>query len=146
MVDVTTKAVTARKAHARAAVVMSETAFAAAAAGDLPKGDLLSVVRLAGVMAAKKTPELVPFCHPIRLTDIDVEAVLDPSLPGVRLDAKISAVDRTGAEMEALTACATAGLTVIDMVKALDPWARMDGLQVQSKSGGRSGASRRPPG
>ena len=143
MVDVTTKPATVRQAHATAAVVMSEKAFAAAAAGQLPKGDLLSVVRIAGVMAAKRTAELVPFCHPLKLTDIDVEAVLDPALPGVRLDATIRAVDRTGAEMEALTACAVAGLTVIDMVKALDPWARVDGIQVASKSGGRSGAARR---
>ncbi|MEA2645870.1 MAG: cyclic pyranopterin monophosphate synthase, partial [Chloroflexota bacterium] len=112
---------------------------------DLPKGDLLAVIRLAGVMAAKRTPDLVPFCHPLKLTDIDVEAVLDPSLPGVRLEATIRCVDRTGAEMEALTACAVAGLTAIDMVKAIDPWASVAELGVLAKSGGRSGARARPP-
>jgi len=104
------------------------------------------VVRVAGVMAAKRTAELVPFCHPLKLTDVDVEAVLDPSLPGVRLDARVRCVERTGAEMEALTACAVAGLTVIDMVKAVDPWASVEGLHVVSKSGGSRGSRRRPAG
>ena len=144
MVDVSAKAVTVRNARASASVVMSEEAFAAAAAGQLPKGDLLSVIRLAGVMAAKRTPDLVPFCHPLRLTDIDVEAVLDPALPGVRLESSIRCVDRTGAEMEALTACAVAGLTAIDMVKAIDPWAGVSDLRVLAKSGGRSGRRAAP--
>ncbi|HXA43492.1 MAG TPA: cyclic pyranopterin monophosphate synthase MoaC [Candidatus Solibacter sp.] len=144
MVDVSKKAVTLREARATADVVVSETAFAAAAAGDLPKGDLLSTVRLAGVMAAKRTHELVPMCHPLRLTGIDVEAVLDPSLPGIRLAARVRCVERTGAEMEALTACAVAGLTAIDMIKAIDPWARVEALQVAAKKGGRSGARTRP--
>lgn len=144
MVDVSAKAVTLREARASAAVVMSREAFAAAAGGDLPKGDLLSVVRLAGVMAAKRTHDLIPMCHPLRLTGIEVDAVLDPSLPGVSLESRVRCVERTGAEMEALTACAVAGLTAIDMVKAVDPWARVDALQVQSKKGGRSGARSRP--
>ena len=144
MVDVTAKAVTSREARAGAEVLMSEAAFAAAAAGDLPKGDLIGVVRVAGVMAAKRTAELVPFCHPLKLTDVDVEAVLDPSLPGVRLEARVRCEERTGAEMEALTACAVAGLTVIDMVKAVDPWASVEGLRVLAKSGGARGGRRRP--
>ncbi len=144
MVDVSVKAITAREARATAAVRMSEAAFAAAAAGDLPKGDLIGVVRVAGVMAAKRTSELVPFCHPLKLTDVDVEAVLDPSLPGVRLEAVVRCVERTGAEMEALTACAVAGLTVIDMVKAVDPWASVAALGVLAKSGGARGGRRRP--
>jgi cyclic pyranopterin phosphate synthase len=144
MVDVSDKRVSVREARATATVVMSQTAFAAAAAGDLPKGDLLSVVRLAGVMAAKRTHELVPMCHPLRLTGIEVDAVLDPSLPGIMLGARVRCVERTGAEMEALTACAVAGLTAIDMVKAVDPWVRVEGLGVASKSGGRSGARKRP--
>jgi cyclic pyranopterin phosphate synthase len=146
MVDVSGKAVTAREARAAADVIMSPDAFAAAAAGDLPKGDLLAVVRLAGVMAAKRTPELVPFCHPLHLTDVDVEAVLDPSLPGVRLRSTVRCVDRTGAEMEALTACAVAGLVAIDMVKAVDPWAQVSSVRVLAKSGGRRGKRRRPGG
>jgi cyclic pyranopterin monophosphate synthase len=144
MVDVSRKAVTRREARATAEVAMSDAAFAAAAAGNLPKGDLLSVVQLAGVMAAKRTHELVPYCHPLHLTDIDVEAVLDPGLPGLRLRSTVRCVDRTGAEMEALTACAVAGLTAIDMVKAVDPWASVQGLQVAAKSGGKSGSRRRP--
>lgn len=144
MVDVSKKDVSLREARAAAEVVISADAFAAAAGGDLPKGDLLSVVRLAGVMAAKRTHELVPMCHPLRLTGIDVEAVLDPSLPGISLQARVRCVERTGAEMEALTACAVAGLTAIDMVKAIDPWAHVEGLRVLSKKGGRSGSRRRP--
>jgi cyclic pyranopterin phosphate synthase len=144
MVDVSKKDVSLREARAAADVVISPDAFAAAAGGDLPKGDLLSVVRLAGVMAAKRTHELVPMCHPLRLTGIDIEAVLDPSLPGISLHARVRCVERTGAEMEALTACAVAGLAAIDMVKAIDPWARVEGLRVLSKKGGRSGSRRRP--
>jgi len=143
MVDVSKKDVSLREAQAAAAVVISADAFAAAAGGDLPKGDLLSVVRLAGVMAAKRTHELVPMCHPLRLTGIEVEAVLDPSLPGISLKSRVRCVERTGAEMEALTACAVAGLAAIDMVKAIDPWAHVEGLRVLSKKGGRSGTRRR---
>ncbi|MFY9614822.1 MAG: cyclic pyranopterin monophosphate synthase MoaC [Candidatus Dormiibacterota bacterium] len=144
MVDVSAKAVTTREARAGAEVRMSKAAFAAAAAGDLPKGDLLTVVRLAGVMAAKRTAELVPFCHPLALTDVDVDAVLDASIPGVRLESTVRCVERSGAEMEALTACAVAGLAVIDMVKALDPWASIEAVRVLAKKGGRSGARSRP--
>jgi cyclic pyranopterin phosphate synthase len=144
MVDVSAKAVTAREASAEARVAMSARAFSAAREGDLPKGDLVGVVRLAGIMAAKRTSELVPFCHPLRLTDIDVEVAFDEALPGVTLASRVRCVDRTGAEMEALTACAVAGLTVIDMVKALDPWATLTGVAVLAKSGGRSGKRRRP--
>jgi len=143
MVDVSAKDVTAREATAEAQIVMSEPAYAAAAAGELPKGELLDVVRLAGIMAAKRTPELIPFCHPLRLTHVDVEATLDAALPGVRLRATVRCTDRTGVEMEALTACAVAGLTVIDMVKAVDPWARLEGMGVRLKRGGRSGTRRR---
>jgi cyclic pyranopterin phosphate synthase len=144
MVDVSDKSATLREARASASVVMSAAAFAASAAGNLPKGDLLSVVRLAGVMAAKRTHELVPMCHPLRLTGIEVEAVLDPELPGISLGARVRCIERTGAEMEALTACAVAGLTAIDMVKAIDPWVRVESLGVVSKKGGRSGARTRP--
>lgn len=138
MVDVSGKDVSAREARAGASVTMSEAAFRAARAGDLPKGDLVTVARLAGIMAAKRTADLVPFCHPLQLTDIDVEVTLDEALPGARLEALIRCVDRTGAEMEALTACAVAGLAVIDMVKAIDPWSKLTDVRVLSKSGGRS--------
>ena len=145
MVDVSRKRETEREAHAEAQVVMSDDAFAAAAAGDLPKGDLITVVRVAGVMAAKRTPELIPLCHPLKLTHVDVEAVLDPSLPGLAIRVAVKCIERTGAEMEALMACAVAGLTAIDMVKAIDPWVRVDSLRVLSKTGGKSGEKRRPP-
>ena len=143
MVDVSDKTVTRREARAEAAVTMSAQAFGAARAGDLPKGDLVAVARLAGIMAAKRTADLIPFCHPLKLTDIDVEVGFDDTLPGVRLESMVRCVDRTGAEMEALTACAVAGLTVIDMVKAVDPWAAIEGVRVTAKSGGASGARRR---
>ena len=144
MVDVSAKPVTAREARAAAAVELSNEAFAAARDGNLPKGDLVGVVRLAGIMAAKRTADLIPFCHPLKLTDVDVEVVFDEALPGVRLSSLIRCVDRTGAEMEALTACAVAGLTVIDMVKAVDPWATLSEVRVMAKSGGHSGSRKRP--
>jgi cyclic pyranopterin phosphate synthase len=143
MVDVSAKAVTKREARACASVTMSSEAFTAARGGDLPKGDLVAVARLAGIMAAKRTADLVPFCHPLHLTDIEVEVTLDEALPGARLEALVRCVDRTGAEMEALTACAIAGLTVIDMVKAVDPWSELTAVRVIAKSGGRSGSRRR---
>ena len=143
MVDVSAKEVSRREARAEATVTMSAETFAAARGGDLPKGDLVAVARLAGIMAAKRTAELVPFCHPLKLTDIDVEVRFDESLPGIRLESLVRCVDRTGAEMEALTACAVAGLTVIDMVKALDPWATIEKVQVLAKSGGASGSRTR---
>lgn len=143
MVDVSAKEVTRREARAEATVTMSEAAFAAASAGDLPKGDLVAVARLAGIMAAKRTADLVPFCHPLKLTDIDVEVSFDRNLPGVRLSSLVRCVDRTGAEMEALTACAVAGLTVVDMVKAVDPWTTIDSVRVVAKSGGASGSRKR---
>jgi cyclic pyranopterin phosphate synthase len=143
MVDVSSKEVTRREARAAASVLMSAEAFAAARSGNLPKGDLVAVARLAGIMAAKRTADLVPFCHPLRLTDIDVEVTLDEALPGARLEALVRCVDRTGAEMEALTACAVAGLTVIDMVKAVDPWSTLADVRVLAKSGGRSGSGAR---
>lgn len=143
MVDVSEKEVTRREAEAEGAVAMSEAAFVAAQAGDLPKGAVVEVARLAGIMAAKRTAELIPFCHPLRLTDIDLDLAFDEALPGVRLHALVRCVDRTGAEMEALTACAVAGLTVIDMVKAVDPWAELKDVRVMAKSGGKSGPRHR---
>ncbi|GAC1331916.1 MAG: cyclic pyranopterin monophosphate synthase MoaC [Candidatus Dormibacteria bacterium] len=146
MVDVSGKEVSTREARAEAVVSLSGDAFAAARDGNLPKGDLVGVVRLAGLMAAKRTSDLVPFCHPLRLTDVDVEVSFDESVPGVRVTSVVRCVDRTGAEMEALTACAIAGLTIIDMVKAVDPWATLGGVRVMAKSGGRSGARTRVQG
>ena len=145
MVDVSGKDVTRREARAEAVVTMSDEAFRAARSGDLPKGDLVAVARIAGVMAAKRTSDLIPFCHPLKLTDVDVVITFDESLPGVRLESLVRCVDRTGTEMEALTACAVAGLTVIDMVKAVDPWTTIEAVRVTAKSGGASGSRRRRP-
>jgi cyclic pyranopterin phosphate synthase len=139
MVDVSAKPVTHRTAAASCRLLMSEAAYTAAAGGNLPKGDLLATVRLAGIMGAKRTPELIPLCHPLRLSHIEVEVVLDAGLPGLRISSAVACDERTGAEMEALTACAVAALTAFDMVKALDPWARVEGLQVERKAGGRRG-------
>ncbi|MFN2462653.1 MAG: cyclic pyranopterin monophosphate synthase MoaC [Candidatus Dormibacteria bacterium] len=144
MVDVTEKAPSPRQANATAVVRMSPAAFTAARDGNLPKGDLVAVVRLAGIMAAKRTADLVPFCHPLQVTNVEVLVTFDEAATGVRLESAVRCVDRTGVEMEALTACAVAGLTVIDMVKAVDPWARLDEVQVLAKSGGKSGRRDRP--
>ena len=134
---------TAREARAEATVKLSPEAFGAARDGNLPKGDLTGVVRLAGIMAAKRTADLIPFCHPLKLTDVDVEVTFDDATSAVRLGSLVRCVDRTGVEMEALTACAVAGLTVIDMVKAVDPWATLSEVRVTAKSGGRSGTRKR---
>ena len=144
MVDVGDRPVTHREATAEGRVRISSMAAAAVAAGQLAKGDVLAVARLAGIMAAKRTPELVPLCHPVALRHVDVEAELDPALPAIRLMARASCDDATGVEMEALTAVAVAALTVIDMLKSVDPWATVDGVRLVAKSGGRSGAVRRP--
>ncbi|MHB8507822.1 MAG: cyclic pyranopterin monophosphate synthase MoaC [Candidatus Dormibacteria bacterium] len=146
MVDVSPKPVTARAATASCRLVMSTEAFAAVSAGNLPKGDLVAVTRIAGIMAAKRTSELIPLCHPLRLTHVDVEVELEANLPGLRIRASVTCEERTGAEMEALTACAVAALTGFDMVKAVDPWARVEGLGVERKAGGRRGAVARPQG
>ena len=137
MVDVSGKAVTAREAVATGRVEVSAAVVAALRSGTVPKGDALAVARIAGVMGAKRTPDLVPLCHPVGLTGVDVElAVADDA---VTVRAAVRTADRTGVEMEALTAVATAALAVVDMVKGLDRGARITDVQVESKSGGRSG-------
>ncbi len=135
MVDVAERPVTDRTATATG--VVRTTAAAQVAEGSVAKGDVLATARVAGIMAAKRTPDLVPLCHPIALHSVrvDLEVVGDE----VRITAQVRTADRTGVEMEALTAVAVAGLTVIDMVKALDPGATLGEVGVVSKSGGRSG-------
>ena len=144
MVDVGDRPVSRREATAEGLVRISAGAADAVAAGQLAKGDVLAVARLAGIMGAKRTPELIPLCHPVALRHVDVEAELDRDTPAIRLWARARCDDATGVEMEALTAVAVAALTVIDMVKSVDPWARVDGVQLVAKSGGRSGAVTRP--
>jgi len=136
MVDVGAKAVTMRAATAEGVVVMSAEAFALVRDNAVRKGDVLTLAKVAGITGAKKTAELIPLCHPLPLDAIEVEAVADPALPGVRVTATARATARTGVEMEALAAVAAACLTVYDMVKAVDRQMRIEGVRVTAKSGG----------
>jgi cyclic pyranopterin phosphate synthase len=137
MVDVSTKEVSARSATAAGLVRLSPEAVAALRSESLPKGDALAVARIAGIQAAKKTSDLVMLCHPLALSGVDVNlSVVDE---GVQIKATVRTTDRTGVEMEALTAVAVAGLNVIDMVKAVDRAAVISDVRVLAKSGGRRG-------
>jgi len=138
MVDVAHKPETRRVAVAGARIVFSPGVLGRVLAGDLPKGAVLETARLAGVMGAKRTAELIPLCHPVRLTDVDVR--FTPAPPdALEIRATAVAVDRTGVEMEAMTAAATAALAVYDMTKAVDRGVVIDGLRLLRKEGGRSG-------
>ncbi|HXV15186.1 MAG TPA: cyclic pyranopterin monophosphate synthase MoaC [Gemmatimonadaceae bacterium] len=139
MVDVSGKNPSARVAVATGAIRMAATTLDAIRTNSLKKGDVLSVARVAGIMAAKKTSELIPLCHPIALTDIGVEFTLDDSLPGVRVQTLARTMERTGVEMEALTAAAVALLTIYDMAKALDRGMTITSVALLEKSGGASG-------
>jgi cyclic pyranopterin phosphate synthase len=148
MVDVAAKPETARAATASAAVKMTRETLrlverASGARGSGGKGDVLAVARVAGIMAARRTAELIPLCHPVRLTSCDVDLTVDRALPGVRIVATARAVDRTGVEMEALTAAATAALTIYDMVKAAERGVEIRAVRLEEKQGGRSGHWRR---
>jgi len=139
MVDVSDKAVTSRIATAEGHVTMAQETFEVISEGRAKKGDVLSVARLAGIMGAKKTPELIPLCHPLPVTKVAVELTLDPDLPGVRIEATVKTTGQTGVEMEALTAVSTAALTVYDMAKAVDKAMAIGGIRVTLKDGGKSG-------
>lgn len=143
MVDVSAKPVTERVATAEGAVRMSREAFDQVAAQAVAKGDVLAVAEVAGTMAAKRAGELIPLCHPLGLDLVQVEARLEPELPGVRITALARATGRTGVEMEAMTAVAVACLTVYDMVKAIDREMRIEEVQLLSKTGGTRGDWRR---
>jgi cyclic pyranopterin phosphate synthase len=143
MVDVGDKPTTARVAVARAEVRMTPATAAKVLAGDAPKGDVLGTARLAGVMAAKRTAELIPLCHPLALDQVDVEANVDAGAGLVTLTATARVTARTGVEMEAMTAAAVAALTVYDMVKALEKGVEIASVVLLEKSGGRSGEWRR---
>ncbi|MGZ4600931.1 MAG: cyclic pyranopterin monophosphate synthase MoaC [Oryzihumus sp.] len=137
MVDVSAKPVTARRASAAGRVLLSADAVAALRGGTVPKGDALAVARIAGIQGAKRTPELVPLAHPIGIHGVEVDlAVVDD---GVDVTATVLTADRTGIEMEALTAVTVAALALVDMVKAVDKHARITDVRVTAKSGGRSG-------
>src|ERR1700674_267605 len=139
MVDVSAKPATERTAVAEGRVVMSKATLALIMSGNAKKGDVLGTARLAGIMAAKRTHELIPLCHPLMLAAIDVELAPDASLPGIRVRATAKVTGRTGVEMEALTAVGVACLTVYDMVKAVDRGMRIEAIRLLEKSGGRSG-------
>lgn len=139
MVDVSEKAVTSRVAVAEGTVVMQPATLDLVRAGDAKKGDVLGAARLAGIMAAKRTHELIPLCHPLLVSKVVVDVVPDDALPGVRVTATVKVSGQTGVEMEALTAVSVACLTVYDMVKAVDRGMRIDGVRLLEKAGGRSG-------
>jgi cyclic pyranopterin monophosphate synthase len=139
MVDVTDKAATDRIAVAEASVVMLPATLAHVTGGTAKKGDVLGVARLAGIMAAKKTADLIPLCHPLVLTKVTVDLTPDPALPGVRITATVRTTGQTGVEMEALTAVSVAALTVYDMLKAVEKGMRIEGIRVVLKDGGKSG-------
>jgi len=139
MVDVSDKPVTARVAKAEGAVVMAAETLAIISEGTAKKGDVLGVARLAGIMAAKKTADLIPLCHPLPITKVALDLIPDPDLPGIRITATVKTGGQTGVEMEALTAVSTAALTVYDMVKAVDKRMQITGIRVVLKDGGKSG-------
>ena len=146
MVDVSGKAPTRRTALASGAIRMSAEALAALVGGQLPKGDVFAVARVAGIQAAKRTPELVPLCHPLPLDHVAVDVEPDPALPGVRARAEVVVTARTGAEMEALVAVAGALLSIYDMAKSMDRGMSIEAVRLESKAGGVSGEwSRRAP-
>ncbi|GAB3692313.1 cyclic pyranopterin monophosphate synthase MoaC [Angustibacter aerolatus] len=137
MVDVSAKDVTVRSATARGRVLLSSVAVAALRSGEVPKGDALAVARIAGLQAAKRTPDLVPLAHPVAVHGVVVELVVADD--GVDVEATVRTADRTGVEMEALTCVSVAALALVDMIKAVDRTARITDVRVTAKSGGRSG-------
>jgi cyclic pyranopterin monophosphate synthase len=139
MVDVGGKGETARTARAEGSITMSIDTLAAIERSALSKGDAIAAGRIAGIMAAKRTAELIPLCHPIALTDVGVDLEVDRSLPGLHVTAWVSTHGRTGVEMEALTAVAVALLTIYDMAKALDRGMEISGVRLTEKRGGKSG-------
>ena len=144
MVDVSGKEPTAREAVAEALVLMSPETLALAQGG-AAKGDVLGVARLAGIMGAKRTADLIPLCHPLPLDKVALDLVADPALPGIRITATARTTGRTGVEMEALTAATVAALTVYDMLKAAQKDMRIEGVRLLRKTGGKSGTFEAAP-
>jgi len=137
MVDVADREITTRTASASGRVLLSSTVVALLRDGAVPKGDVLATARIAGIMGAKRTPDLIPLCHPIALHGVNVDLYVEDE--GVHIEVSVKTADRTGVEMEALTAVSVAALTVIDMVKSLDPGAIISDVHIDSKDGGRNG-------
>ena len=144
MVDVTDKQATTRTARAEGSVVMLPETLRLIREGDAKKGDVIGTARLAGIMAAKRTHELIPLCHPLLLSKVTVDCAIDEALPGVRVTAEVKVSGQTGVEMEALTAVSVACLTIYDMVKAADRAMRIEDIRLLAKSGGRSGTYEAP--
>jgi cyclic pyranopterin monophosphate synthase len=142
MVDVSAKAVTEREAVADGCVLMQQATLDIVRKGNAKKGDVLGVARIAGIMAAKRTSELIPLCHPLAISQVEVDLTPNAKLPGIDVRARVKVAGKTGVEMEALTAVAVACLTVYDMVKAIDRGMRIEGIRLVEKSGGRSGLYR----
>jgi|GEM_PF-28128 len=145
MVDVGDKSVTHREATASGAIRMAPATLRLLVEGQLPKGDVLATARIAGIQAAKKTSELIPLCHPLPLTSVTIDFQVDESLPGILMSATCRVSGKTGVEMEALTAVSVAGLTLYDMCKAVDKYMLIGAIQVEAKTGGKSGDWVRPP-
>ena len=139
MVDVSDKEVTSREAVAEGQVVMAPATLDTIVSGNARKGDVLGAARIAGIMAAKRTHELIPLCHPLMLTKVEVVIAPDATLPGLRVSSRVRTSGQTGVEMEALTAVSVACLTIYDMAKAVDRAMRIEGVRLLEKSGGRSG-------
>lgn len=139
MVDVGDKAITDRVAKAECWIKMASETLDLIEKGDAKKGDVIGIARLAGIMGAKKTADLIPLCHPLSLSKVAVDLAVDPTLPGLRIAATVKTSGQTGVEMEALTAASVAALTVYDMVKAVDRAMEIGGLRVILKDGGKSG-------
>ena len=144
MVDVSDKAVTARTAIARGAVRMTADTLALVTEGRAGKGDVLGVARLAGIMGAKRTSDLIPLCHPLPVTKVSVELTPDPALPGIRIEATVRTTGQTGVEMEALTAVSVAALTIYDMLKAAEKGMEIGAIRLAMKEGGKSGRYEAP--
>ena len=139
MVDVSSKDDSERVAIAKGEVVMKSATLELIREGMVKKGDVLAVAQIAGIMAAKRTSELIPMCHPLGLMDVKVDLSLDSTLPGVQISSYVKTIAKTGVEMEALTAVAVAGLTVYDMAKAVEKTMRIENIRLVKKTGGRSG-------
>jgi cyclic pyranopterin monophosphate synthase len=144
MVDVSSKETTERFARATGVISMSPQALEAVRKNGVEKGDVLAVARIAGVMAAKRTAELIPLCHPLMLTDVQVIATIDDALPGIRVESTVRSAGKTGVEMEAIVAVSVTLVTVYDMCKSLDKSMVISEISLAEKTGGRSGTWKRP--
>ncbi len=144
MVDISAKPVTSREARARGSVTMSTAALEAIMRGNLPKGEVIGAARIAGIQAAKRTSELIPLCHPLPLSLVEVDCTPDAALPGIRIESRVRCTAKTGAEMEALTAVTVTALTIYDMAKSADRWMTIESIQLEGKQGGKSGRMTRP--